>query len=204
MEASNVSTYARTKKSPLIRVLDFVDTISDWVGKIFSLLVIVMVILTLLLIIQRQLGTYFSHVVETGAFYNPDEEELPFFTTFTIMYFTLGAGYTLHHDTFISFDVFEKHLSPKWQAWLRLITYPLFFLAFSFILHGAIGDLMVLLGEGPEAAFGAETELTRLEGYTNAWVFYSWVIGVSLLLLEGASRYARTILTLASGGNQNA
>jgi TRAP-type mannitol/chloroaromatic compound transport system permease small subunit len=204
MEASNVSAYARTKKSSLIRVLDVIDTVSDWVGKFFSLLVILMVILTLLLIIQRQFGAFFRHVVESGAFYNPDEEELPFFTTFIIMYFTLGAGYTLHHNTFISFDVFEKHLSPKWQAWLRLITYPLFFLAFSFILHGAIGDLMVLLEEGEEAAFGAETELTRLEGFTSPGIFWSWVIGVSFLLLEGASRYARAILTLASGGNQNA
>jgi hypothetical protein len=63
---------------------------------------------------------------------------------------------------------------------------------------------MVMLEEGPEAAFGAESELTTLTGYTNAWLYYSWVIGVSLLLLEGASRYARTLLTLASGGNQNA
>lgn len=204
MAASNVSTYARTKKSSLIRVLDVIDTISDWVGKIFSLLVIVMVILTILLIIQRQFASHFFQVVQTGAFYNPDEEELPFFTTFIIMYFTLGAGYTLHHDTFISFDVFERRLSPKWQAWLKIITYPLFFLAFSFILHGAIGDLMELLEEGEEAAFGVETELMTLTGYTNAWIFYSWVIGVFLLLLEGASRYARAILILASGGNQNA
>lgn len=203
MEASNVSTYARTKKSSLIRVLDFIDTFSDWAGKIISLLVILMVILTLLLIIQRQFGGYFRHVVESGAFYNPDEEELPFFTTFIIMYFTLGAGYTLHHDTFIRFDVFERRLSPKWRAWLTIIVYPLFFLAFSIILHGAIGNLMILLEEGEEVAFGAETELTRLEGFTSPGIFWSWVIGVSLLLLEGVSRYVRTILTLVNGGDQN-
>ena len=205
MAVNNVAlTGFKPPKSPLIRILDFIDTFDDWAGKIISLLVIVMVLLTILLVIQRQVAAHFFQVVQSGAFYNPDEEELPFFTSFIIVYFTLGAGYTLHHDTFVRFDVFEHRLSPKWQAWVKIITYPLFFLAFSFILYGAVGDLMVLIEEGEEAAFGAQTELMTLTGYSNAWIYYSWVIGVALLLLEGFSQYVRTILTLVRGGNQNA
>jgi TRAP-type mannitol/chloroaromatic compound transport system permease small subunit len=173
------------------------------VGKGIGLLVIPMLILTLFLILDREVFKSLTQLVAPGEFYNPDEEELPFFTTFIIMYFTLGAGYTLHHDGFIWFDVFYNRFSPRVKAFLNVCTYSLFFLTFGILLNGAWEDLLVFFEEGEEAAFGAETELTQLQGYTNSWVYYSWFFGIILLLLEGVSRFTRNFLILLGGEAKN-
>ena len=193
----------KTNKSTLIRILDTIDTVSDLMGKAIAYMVIPMLLLTMLLIIDRVFLKVISQIVNPGEFYNPDEEELPFFTTFIIMYFTLGAGYTLHHDDFIFFDVIFNRFSPRVKAFLNVCTYTLFFLTFGILLYGAWGDLMVLVEEGEEAAFGAQTELTQLQGYTNAWIYYSWFLGMVLLLLEGLSRYIRNILILVKREAEN-
>jgi TRAP-type mannitol/chloroaromatic compound transport system permease small subunit len=204
MTAANVSlTHPKNHKSTLVRVIDVIDAISDWAGKGMSLMIIPILILTLYLILDRSVFKSVSQLVAPGQFYNPDEEELPFFTTFIIMYFTLGAGYTLHHDGFIWFDVLYNRFSPRVKALLNVCTYFIFFITFGILLYGAWGDLMLLLEEGEEAAFGAEKELTQLQGYTNSWIFYSWVIGLVLLLLEGAGRFIRNLLILLGGEAQN-
>jgi TRAP-type mannitol/chloroaromatic compound transport system permease small subunit len=204
MQASNITlNHAQKKNGTILRILDVIDTISDWAGKGIGLLVIPMLILTLFLILDRSVFKSIVQLVAPGQFYNPDEEELPFFTTFIIMYFTLGAGYTLHHDGFIYFDVLYNRFSPRVKAFLNVCTYTLFFLTFGILLYGAWGDIIVLFEEGEEAAFGAQTELTQLQGYTNAWIYYSWFIGIILLLLEGVSRFLRNILILLGGGAKN-
>lgn len=191
----------KRRQSDIERVLDIIDTISIWAGKIFSWAIIPMFLITIILIIGRHLEGFVGIIGETGAMYNPDEDELPFFTVATTIYFTLGAAFTLHDNGFVNFDMFEEHWSPKTKAIVSLITYTLFFVVFALIFWSTLGDLIDQLGQEEQPL--AATVLEHLEGYTDIWTNFAWPIGMFFLLLEGISRYIRNILIVVRGGEKN-
>jgi TRAP-type mannitol/chloroaromatic compound transport system permease small subunit len=204
MEAKNTSMNpVEKKKDTFSHILDILDKISEWAGKIISLLIFPMILVTLVLILGRRLEGFTGFIGQTGVLFNPDEDELPFFTVLISVYFTLGSGYALLTDSFISIDFFEDKLSARAKAWVHVITYLMFFFVFIIIFWTTTQDLIEQLqsmeGETPIAA----TALMRLEGYTDIWTYVAWPVGMFLLLLAGASRSLRDILFLKTGGNEN-
>lgn len=191
------------KNRGIIRVLDIIDAISDWAGKIISFAIIPMVLITLALVLGRRLLQWIPMIAENGVLYNPDEDELPFFIVLITVYSTLGAGFALHRNQFINFDLVQNHFSPRTKALIEVLTYVLFFAAFGIIMYTVTQDLIGALTEGQAATFGNQTALNQLVGYTDIWTYIAWPIGMFLLLLEGLSRCIRDVLILVNGGKQN-
>jgi TRAP-type mannitol/chloroaromatic compound transport system permease small subunit len=104
----------------LLRVSKIIDSFNEWVGRLTSWLVFIMVLIGVWNVIGRYLGRFLGQNLSSNAWI---EAQWYLFD----LVFLLGAAYALKHDEHVRVDVFYKNWNPKWKAIANLIG-TLFFL----------------------------------------------------------------------------
>ncbi len=155
----------------LSKSLHFIDNISEWSGKIVSVLIYGILLTLIYEIVARYVfGAPTNWAHESSAF-------------FFGAYFMLGAAYCFYREGMISVDVVFRRLSKRTQAILNVITF-MFFLGVCFILiwYGGI----------------AAADSWRVEEHSNTvWMpplYHARTIipiSASLLLLQGIAKLIR-------------
>lgn len=162
-------------------LLDKIDSINDWVGKVISLLILFSIVIILWEIIRRYIfsaPTSWVHEMSQFVF---------------AAYCIVGAGYTLsrpiiHH---VRVDVFYTRFSPRGKAIVDFLTSILFFLF--------VG---VLVWKGWESAWRS---LVISEHSSTTWrppiypVRFFIPVGTFLLLIQGVVRFIRDVNTAITG-----
>jgi len=103
-------------------ILDSIDNINEWIGKICSWSVIVILILVVLEVIKRKI------------FNAPSLWNLDVTTHLYGFHFMIVTAYTLKHDRHVKIDVFSNKFSEKTRTIIDIISFLLFFFPFSFVL----------------------------------------------------------------------
>jgi len=89
----------------------FIDSTNEWLGKVASFLVLIVMAIVVMEVTLRY------------GFDSPTiwawDVNIQLFAAFVF----LGAGYTLLHRTIITVDVLYNRFPPKWQAFADVITY---------------------------------------------------------------------------------
>ena len=98
------------------KLLHSADHISTWVGKAFSWLIVVLMLLVVAEVFKR----YALNAPTAWVF---DASNMLYGTLFM-----MGGAYTLAHDGHVRGDFFYGSMKPRTQAWLDLVLYVLFFL----------------------------------------------------------------------------
>ena len=91
------------------RVINFIDSINDWVGRAISWLLVVMVLNVFLVVVLRYVFGY-------GAIWM---QELYVWSHATV--FLLGAGYTLLHKGHVRIDLIYRNASNKYKSIIDLL-----------------------------------------------------------------------------------
>lgn len=161
------------------KFLHGIDTISEYVGRIFSYLI---VILTLIISYETIVRYFFDNptiwISETSNY---------LFGTFVV----LGGCYTLKHKGHVAMDLLYNRLSFRTQALIDIIT---FFIFAAFML--------ALFTQGLDRAIAATQFMERSGSIWNPYLFpIKWVlpIGAFLLLLQGIAKLIRDIMTVVKG-----
>ena len=102
------------------KFLNFLESINEWVGKVCSFSIIVLLFLVVMEVIRRKI---------LGC---PTVWSLDVTTHIYAFHFMMVTGYTLLHKAHVSIDIFSKNLSLKWQTILDLFSYIVFFFPFCF------------------------------------------------------------------------
>ena len=161
-------------------LLKFLDSFSEWSGRIFVWLVIPLTILVVFEVISRRfLGA--PHIWSTEVIdfiYGP--------------HFMLAAAYTLLYKAHVRIDVIYAKFSPRTRGILDIITYMVFFFPFCIIVlyQGVIfASTSWAIGETSESAALRIVPLIKT------------VIPVSmgLLLIQGIATYIRAIIQTIKG-----
>ena len=162
--------------------LALIDAMNEWVGKIFSFIVIAIMLVAFMEVMLRYV---FSR--PTTWAWEVNVQLLALITFF-------GAGYTLLYNRHVKLDMLILRLSPRRRALVDLITGLFFFFACGLIIY-----------EGVKAAWHSVSIREHL--YT---VFAPPIyplkcllpIGVSLLLLQGIAKFIRDLMifTQSEGG----
>jgi len=166
------------KLSWLLRI---VDRINDRVGVVVMLLVIVMALALLYEVVMRY------------AFNNPTVWAHELTQMIFGAYFMLGAGYAFLHKAHVTVDILHARLSLRKQAILDLVTSTFFFLF-----------CVALVWKGGSVAWEA---LSLGKHSSTGWsppiapVTMTVPIGALLLLLQGAAKFIRDLIT-ATGREQ--
>ena len=162
--------------------LHFIDSISDWSGKIFSLLLLIL------------LGVMLIEVVMRYIFNDPTiwGHEMGLYIFGAII--MLGGAYTLLHKGHVCMDAVHSKLSQKGRAIMDVATF-IFFLIF----------VIALLWKGWDMTWKAFKFMERTE---SPWAPVIWPsrlvipVGAFLLLLQGIATFVRNFLTATGRINQ--
>jgi len=159
--------------------LRLIDSISEGTAKTVRWLVLITMSITVYDVVMR----YFFHSPTPWAYELAGLLLGPFWL--------LGGGYVLLHDDHVRLDMFYRRLTPRGQAIVDVVTYPLFFFYCILILVGGCDYFWF--------------SFTRFEITPSVWGPPVWPfkvavpLGAALILLQGIARYIRSCYMVATG-----
>jgi len=160
------------------KVINFLESINENVGKLFSWTTSLMVWLLFALVVMRYgFGTFSQKLSELGTY-------------FFALSFLFASGYAFKHDKHVRVDLFYAKMSPKGKAWTDLIGGLLFLLPWcivAIIVCSKYGYTSFLRGESSQEPSG----LPAL--YVLKFTLF---IGFVLLLIQGIASILKSIQTL--------
>ncbi len=163
----------------LKKALRFIDQLSEWTGRVTSLL------------IYGVLGTLVYEVFARYVFNSPTIWAHETSSFFFGGYFMFGAAYCLRHDSMINVDILCRRLSPRKQAALNVLT---------FVLFVAVCVPLIWMG-GQDAAYSWSVR----EHTNSTWAppLYPLRIVIpvaaSILFLQGIARFIRDVSMTLTG-----
>ncbi|MDK2901747.1 MAG: hypothetical protein PWR14_651 [Thermosediminibacterales bacterium] len=163
----------------VIKVLNVIDGLNNWIGKYASLLMIPMIGVTTWEVVFR----YGFNAPTLWAF------EVSGFLFF--IYLMLGGGYSLLKNSHVNMDIVYARFTPRQKAIIDIVTSVLFFVY-----------CITLLTQGSKFASRAIIELRHSGSLWNPPVYHVMAflpIGAFLLLLQGISKLAKDIIRAATG-----
>ena len=111
----------------LKKILDFIDNISEWTGKIFNWTVALLILLVVFEVILRRIfncPTIWNFEVTIQLY---------------ALYFMILAAYGLLHKSHVAVDILYSKFSKRTKAVIDVITYLIFFFPFlSVVLYKGI------------------------------------------------------------------
>ena len=162
------------KLSFLLRII---DAISEWVGKITSFIIILMIGVVMWNVVMR-------YVFNSAAAW----QHISVCARLLPAYVVLGGAYTLLTRAHINVDIFYRRFPLRMRGIVDLVTSILFFLFCIALLWKAVGTSANLpLWQTPFPP-------------SSSWLFILAVpIGVSLLLLQGLAKFIRDLVIAITG-----
>ena len=104
----------------LLRLSGLVDTMNEWIGRLISWLVLIMVILGVYNAVTRKLSQTIGVDLSSNSYI---EAQWYMFS----LVFLWGAGYTLKHRAHVRVDILYARVSERAKAWIEIFG-TLFFL----------------------------------------------------------------------------
>jgi TRAP-type mannitol/chloroaromatic compound transport system permease small subunit len=159
-------------------VVQLIDRVNEWIGKVVSVLSLLLVVLICTDVLLR----YLFNFSKAALF----ELEWHLFAAL----FLLGAAYTLKHDRHVRVDVFYSKFSEKQKSWVNILGTIFFLFPFCGIVAYTslpfVADSYAMLESSSDAG-----------GLPFRYIIKSCIpIGLFLLLLQGVSELLKSISTL--------
>ncbi len=164
----------------MIRVLNFIDSVSEWTGKIFSWIIITLMALVVFEVIMRRF------------FNSPTIWSFEITIQLYAFHFMILAAFGLLHKAHVSVDIVYEKFGARTKAILDVITYLLFFYPF----------MVILLYKGiPYAAQSWEVHEKSWSAFAPPLYPIKTVIPITvvLLLLQGTSIFIRQLYFAIKG-----
>jgi TRAP-type mannitol/chloroaromatic compound transport system permease small subunit len=170
------------KKTILDWVLNAIDTLSEWTGRIVSILVPLSALVVLFEILARQFGITQNFALELSQFM--------FGATFV-----LGGANALKLGAHVTVDIVWTRLTPRQRAIVDLVTSVFFFIY-----------VLILIWKGWDVALRC---FLLNEHTDSAWAPIRWPVkmlipvGAFLILIQGLAKYTRDFRrAIGKGGAQ--
>lgn len=166
-------------------IINLIEQINEWVGKLVSWLTLVMVVITTLIVILR-------YVFDTGWIAMQE----------TVLYmhalvFMLGAAYTFKHDGHVRVDIFYQRFNVKTKAWIDLVgTLVLLLPVAGFILWSS--------WEYVSNSWEIQEESRNSGGLPGVYLLKSCIVVMALLLiLQGIATLLKNLLTIINSNQSH-
>lgn len=165
-----------------LRLARGIDRMNEWIGRVTSWSILLMVLLGAYNACVRHLGRRLGVTLSSNAYI-----ELQWYL-FSLV-FLLGAAYTLAHNAHVRVDVFYAKLSVRRRAWVNLCGTVLFLLPFAL--------LMLLLAWPSVLDSWAVREVSPDPGGLPRYPLKAAVLlAFSLLLLQGLAEILKSVAIL--------
>ncbi len=166
----------------LLKISNWIDTLSEWCGEIAQYLVIGVVIIGFYNVSVRYLGRFIGTQLSSNVYI-----ELQWYLY--SMIFLLGFPYILKHGVNVRVDILYAQWSPKTQAWIDFLATLLLLIPFCIIaIIVTYNPVLTSWGLLPDGTWG-EWELSPDPGgLPRAPIKSMLIVGFSLMLLQSISQ----------------
>jgi TRAP-type mannitol/chloroaromatic compound transport system permease small subunit len=161
------------------RILDAIDALSNWTGKVFSFIIPAMMLVTAYEVVTR-------YVFGAPSIWALEATQYLFLSSTA-----LGGAYVLRNRHHVNVSIVYDRLSAKSKALVEVIT-AVFFFAF----------ILVLLWNTLDITIESVTHLQHSPSYWGPPIYPVYIImslGIILILVQGLSMFVRNIIALCSG-----
>ena len=174
----------------LVRVSEGLRRAVDRVGRFGSWMIIPLVLITVMDVSIRKVGTFQIMMVETfGRFFNStvlQELEWHFHTGL----FTLVLGYGYIWNTHVRVDLIREHLHFRRKAWLEFLGLTLFLIPYTCIV-------IYFAAIYAYDSFAMNEISASTVGLTHRWIIKSvLVVGLCFVLVSGISVLLQVVVVL--------
>ena len=158
-----------------MRILDFIDSINDWVGRVLSSIILLIMFFAAYEVVMRY---FFSR--PTIWVWEVNSQLLCISGAF-------AGGYAFLTDTHVSVDILSSRFSPRLRGLVNLITSPLFFIFVGALIWFGTQEAWrsIAVREKEISTFASPLYITKT----------MIPIGAVLMLLQGIAKYARELKT---------
>jgi TRAP-type mannitol/chloroaromatic compound transport system permease small subunit len=160
-----------------LKVLDFIDAMNDWVGKILWFGIVIITLLVLSEVIRR----YFFNA---PTVWGNELTQLVF-----AVYVVLSGGHVLRWGGHVNVDILYNRFDAKSRAIVDIFTFFIFFLfcGMMVVYGGSLAWESISIWERSNSAWGPPLYPVKM----------MIPLGALLLLLQGTAKLIRDILTVA-------
>lgn len=160
--------------NPLLRLSEWIDMLSDGVGRGLRWVALLLVIVGVVNVIGRYLGAQLGMQLSSNALL---EAQIQAFAVI----FLLGSAYLLRHDGHIRVDILQSRFSPRLRAWIELLGALMALIPFCVV--------MLVYGVDYVARAWSRLEVSPNPGGLPLYPIKTMIlVAFSLLLLQGVSQ----------------
>ena len=161
------------------RILDAIDALSNWTGKVFAFIIPIMMLVTTYEVVTR-------YIFKAPSIWALETTQYLFLSSTA-----LGGAYVLLNRHHVNVSILYDRLSARSKAVMDVIT-AIFFFAFILVLFWNTLDITI-------------ESIMHLQHSPSYWgppiypVYIIMTIGIILILLQGLSMFIRNIIALWTG-----
>ena len=167
----------------LSKLLGIIDKVNEWVGRIVSFGLIVM------------MGIMVFEVVRRYVFDNPTTWAWQVNGLLFSAVLVLGGGYVLLHNGHVRLDIIRERMSERGKLIADIATFPVFLMFLS-----------VVVWQGWRMAYSSLVMRQHMMGFFQAPIYptkIAFFIAAVLLLLQGIAIFTRNIISLRGKSKQD-
>jgi len=159
-------------------LLDVIDAISEWTGKIVSFLIILMIGVIIWVAVLAPLFNLGGR-----------QDSITTYANLLSVYIILGAAYALRTRAHVNIDILHRRFPLRTRALVDIATSTLFFI-FVIILWWQ------LIEKAPWESLKLSPHLLAPPNWPVRLI---WPVGIFLLLLQGLAKLARDVVSAITG-----
>lgn len=174
----------------LLRFAHAVDTLSEWLGKLSAILVLLVVAVGFYNVAARYLGKYIGLKLSSNIYI-----ELQWYL-YSLIFFT-GFAYILKHDLNVRVDFWYSRWSPKTRTWIDLLGTLCFLIPFCILgLYVTMNPVLTSWGRLPSGEFGMWELSPDPDGLPRAPIKSMILFAFATLLLQALAQVVKYIAFL--------
>lgn len=174
----------------LLKISDWIDTISEWCGEIAQYLVIGVIIIGFYNVMARYLGRFTGTQLASNLYI-----EMQWYLYSII--FLLGFPYILKHGVNVRVDILYAQWSPKTQAWIDFLATLLLLIPFCIIgITVTYNPVMTSWGLKPDGSWGTWELSPDPGGLPRAPIKSMIIVGFGLMLLQSISQLIKYLAVI--------
>ncbi len=175
---------------PLLKISAAIDRLSERMGDISTILVIITVAVGFYNVVARYVGRYIGVQLSSNFFI-----ELQWYLYSLIFFF--GFTYILRHDANVRVDFIYGNWPIRRKAWFNLIGHLLFLLPLCLIgIYVTINPVLFSWGKLPNGGWGTWEVSPDPGGLPRAPIKSMIIVAFTLLLLQTFSELIKLVATL--------
>ncbi|MCC6457460.1 MAG: TRAP transporter small permease subunit [Caldilineaceae bacterium] len=174
----------------LLRMAHAIDALTEWLGTISALLVLVTIAVGFYNVVARYLGRYIGVNLASNIYIEAQ------WYLYSLTFF-LGFAYILKHDINVRVDFLYANWSPKTQAWINLLGTLLILMPFCILgIWVTWNPVLSSWGRLPNGAWGNWEMSPDPNGLPRAPLKSMIIVAFGTLLLQSVAQLTKYIAIL--------